>query len=159
VPGSIVLAADTLAARLNPERTVLFLGAGASVPSGAPTGGALAVELSQQLANGEIVSRELTEAATILENRYGRKALVEDVIRQLKPLEPAGGMLALPEFNWYSIYTTNFDQIVEKAYARARKPVNVIKSNYDWERLESEDGTPLFKIHGCISGDVVLGHK
>jgi hypothetical protein len=68
-------------------------------------------------------------------------------------------MLTLPEFPWDAIYTTNFDLIVERAFAAVRKPLIVIKSNYDWERLEDEDGVPLFKIHGCISGDVVLGTR
>ncbi len=85
MPGSIVLSASTLAARLKPERTVLFLGAGASVASGGLTGQALAIELSQRLANGDVVSRDLTEATTILQNRYGRKALIEQVIVLVRP--------------------------------------------------------------------------
>jgi hypothetical protein len=147
---------DDFAGSVDPARTVLLLGAGASVPSGAPTAAQLAKSISEEL-RGRVVSEDLEELATILERLVGRQALVEAVRKRLKDLKPTGGLLALPEFPWAAIYTTNFDRLIEKAYRRVGRPLSVIRSNYDYAKLEQGDATPLFKIHGCISEDIVDG--
>jgi hypothetical protein len=95
----------------------------------------------------------------MLEAVDGRPRLVEAVRGQLKRLEPAGGFLVLPEFEWAAIYSTNFDRLIEKSYCRVGKPLVVIRSNYEYAKLEQEQGTPLFKIHGCITQDIVDGHR
>ncbi len=101
-------ALSEVASQLVPERTVLFLGAGAGVPSGAPTGPQLASMLGEDLA-GEHISDDLMEASSILENRYGRRPLIEAVRRHLSGLHPTGGLLSLPQYDWPVLYTTNFD--------------------------------------------------
>ena len=35
----------------------------------------------------------------------------------------------------------------------------VIRSDCDYSKLEGNEGTPLFKIHGCITQDTVDGHR
>jgi hypothetical protein len=156
---AVNISLNELARRVDPTRCVLFLGAGSSIPSGGKSGRDLATQLCRDLAAGEVLSEDLAEATTILENRYGRRAVVEKVVEYHKRLQPTGGLMAVPEFGWSAIYTTNFDQIVERAYQRANRPLIVVKSNYDWSDLETRDGTPLFKLHGCITRDRVLGHR
>lgn len=116
-----VIPLDELAQGVNPARTVLFLGAGASVPSGAPTGAQLAEAVSVEL-RGRVISADLQELATILERLVGREALVAAVRKQLTELAPSRGLLTLPEFPWHAIYTTNFDRLVELAYRRVGNP-------------------------------------
>lgn len=147
-----------LARLIRPDQTVLFLGAGSAVPSGAPTAKELAEHLCLELA-GEILSDDLTEAATILENRYGRQAVVDAVRSALMGLQPTGGLLALPARSWHTIYTTNYDELIESAYKRAAKALNVVISNYDYGDADGRTGTPLFKIHGSISQDEVDGSR
>jgi hypothetical protein len=101
---------------------------------------------------------DLQETCSILDHRYGRQALVEALRMRIGHLEPTGGLLSLPAFDWAAIYTTNFDEVVEKAYRRAGKPLNVVRSNMDYGSIETRSGTPLFKLHGCISRDTVDGH-
>ncbi|WP_157864223.1 SIR2 family protein [Mycolicibacter heraklionensis] len=80
------------------------------------------------------------------------------VRRRLNDLEPTGGMLALPAFNWKAIYTTNFDQLVEKSYKLSKTELNVVRTNYEFSTKSSNDNiVPLYKIHGCISKDIALG--
>lgn len=148
-----------LARMIVPEKTSLFLGAGASVPSGAPTGAQLAYLLCERLAKGEKISDDLTETASILENRYTRPRLIEEVRKILRPLEPTGGLLTLPEFNWGSVYTTNYDYLIEGAYRKSGKSINVIRSNFDWARTETGSGVIYYKIHGCLSQDIADGHN
>lgn len=157
-PEPSIVPLDELARALEPERTILLLGAGAAVPSGAPTGRDLAVHLSREL-RGRVISDDLMEAATILQQRVGRRPIVEEIRKLLKPLTPSGGLATLPEFPWAAIYSTNFDQLVERAYRRVGKPITVVRSNFDWGKLERAEGPPLFKIHGCISEDLIDGHR
>ncbi len=145
--------------RLKPEKTVLLLGAGASVPSGAPTSAELAAYLSAQLAPGEHISDDLAETCSILENRLGRRPLVEAIRTRLRPLRPSGGLLSLPEFAWPCLYTTNFDRLLELAYKDAQSSLVPIRSNFDYYKADGSNGLPLFKIHGCITEDIVDGHN
>lgn len=154
-----MLSIKELATQLDPRATVLFLGAGSSIPSGAPSGGRLALELVNALSPGDDLGTDLLEVASILDGRYGRVALVRAVRQILQPLTPTGGLLALPLYPWNAIYTTNFDQLVEQAYRQAAKHVIAIRSNFEYGRSEAEEGTPLYKIHGCISQDIADGHK
>jgi NAD-dependent SIR2 family protein deacetylase len=137
---------------------VLFLGAGASIPSGAPSGPSLAVYLQNHLVGGEDISNDLMELASILESRIGREPLVRAIQHKLEKLTPRGGLMALPEVKWDSIYTTNFDDLVEKAFGRCGYSLTPIRSNFEYGRETSVE-TNLFKIHGCISQDRCLGHK
>ena len=152
-----MISVTALADRIQPEKTVLLLGAGASVPSGAPTGSVLARGLARELTpvpDGD----DLTEIASIYENRMGRRPLVTSVRRRLSPLTPTGSLLALPRFGWRAIFTTNFDRLVELSYKESEIDLEVIRSNFDFSRTTPESVTKLFKIHGCISQDIVDGH-
>lgn len=149
----------SFARQIAPQKTVLFLGAGASVPSGAPTAEQLCRYLEDSLAKGRRISTDFAELCSLLEQRYSREALVSAVRNRLKNLIPTGGLLALPDFGWHSIYTTNFDTLVELAYLKAEKPIVAIRSNLEYGHLETDDGTPFFKLHGCITEDVIDGAK
>src|SRR6266487_1069402 len=94
---------------LKPDRTVLFLGAGASVPSGAPIAFELGRQLSAKVAGESTLSDDFVETCSILDHRYGRAALVAAIRGLLSELQPTGGLLAIPEFEWSALYTTNFD--------------------------------------------------
>lgn len=148
----------TLARTLEVGKTYLFLGAGACVTSGAPSGPQLASLLCDRLAKSEKISDDLMEVCSILENRLGRKALIEAVRAELRNLTPTGGLLALPEFDWPGIFTTNYDFLVERAYQKCNKSLIVIKSNFEWGKNDNS-GTPYFKIHGCLSEDIADGHR
>ncbi|MBR0757206.1 SIR2 family protein [Bradyrhizobium jicamae] len=137
----------------------LLLGAGASIPSGAPTGAALAHTLWKKVANSEPISDDLLETTSILCRRHGRSAVVEEIKNILRPLRPTGGLLGLPNVEWGAIFTTDFDQLVEAAYRRHNKQLTVFRSNYDFTRKEDASGHRLYKIHGCISQDRSNGDK
>lgn len=151
---------DELVAKINPRQTALLLGAGASIPSGAPSGRELSSRLAAKipaLSNGE--SYSLSEVCSIFEQRLGRPALASEVVKILKPLDPTGGLQLLPKFDWYRIYSTNFDQLVEKVYRAAGRDIQVRRSNFDFSQPTNAGSVEYFKIHGCISEDAGLGHK
>jgi GTPase SAR1 family protein len=150
---------QALKAAIKPSKTALLLGAGASVPSGGPTGAQLAERLWRKVADSDPKSDDLLETSTILVRRYGRKAVVDEIVSALTHLRPTGGMQGLPDFGWEQVFTTNFDRIIEKAFRLRKIPAVVIRSNYDFTNKESNAGTRIFKIHGCITQDETLGHK
>jgi hypothetical protein len=144
---------------ITPSDAALLLGAGASVPSGAPTGAALAHRLWRAITKTDPVSEDLVETTAILCRRFGRTAVIDELIRVLQPLRPAGGMLGLPTLGWQNIFTTNFDRLVELAFSRQKLPLAVLRSNYDFTRKEDAAGQRLFKLHGCITQDRSRGDK
>lgn len=151
-------ALSALASSLSPARTVLLFGAGASVSSGAPTAPEMCQFLQESLAGGERISESLSELASLLEKRQSRRAVVDAVVSRLRPLTPDGALVTLATFPWPSLYTTNYDRLIEQAYQRARRPLSVVRSNAEWT-AGHEPGVPvLYKLHGCISQDRCLGH-
>ena len=150
---------STLCANIQPQSTSLVLGAGASVPSGAPSGAALSQSIWELVAKSSAQSDDLVESASILERRFGRKAVIEAVQRTLQSLSPCGGLLGLPAFPWRQLFTTNFDRLVELAYKSQGVPLVAMRSNYDLSTRESIGKTVLYKIHGCVTQDRSLGDK
>lgn len=143
---------DDLCRHLEPTRTCILLGAGASVSSGAPTGAQLARILATRI-GPSAESEDLAEVCGIYENRYGRKDLVREIRARLRNLKPTQGVLALPYFNWRAIYSTNFDRLVEDSYALAGRDMHVVRSNYDFSRETRASQVVLYKIHGCVTQD------
>jgi hypothetical protein len=59
---------------------------------------------------------------------------------------------------WKGIYTTNYDELVEDAYRRAKKPLTVFSSDFDFKAQNDPTSMKLFKLHGTISKDSVDGY-
>lgn len=151
---------DQLISKINPRQTALLLGAGASIPSGAPSGAELARRLSVKLPDiGPSNTFTLSELCSLYEDYHGRNTLAKHVFDILDPLEPTAGIRLLPHFDWYRIYSTNFDQLVEKVYHATERELLVRRSNYDFSRPNPGGSLELFKIHGCITQDVGFGHN
>lgn len=156
----LTIAMEDLANLVRPDRTVLFLGAGATIPSGAPSGDALARFVSEELADShEAIGDGLAETCSLLESKYGRAALVAAVRKALVDLRPTGGLTMVPAWSWSAIFTTNFDTLVEQAFRNERKPLTVLRSNFDYTDLADQATTPLYKIHGSVEQDIVDGHR
>ncbi len=136
----------------------LLLGAGSGIPSGAPSGPELAAYLTEYIdPQVRDEGRALSEVAEILEAKHGRRVVVKAVIDRLVNLTPCGGILSLPYFQWRAIYSTNFDRLIELAFEKAKKSLPVIRSDFDFDRLDDPSMLAYFKLHGCITQDRSLG--
>lgn len=149
---------DRFVRDLDPSRTVLLFGAGAARSSGAPLSIELCRHLEETLGTGERISDDLAELALILERRKTRRAVIDVLVERLRTLEPDGAMVALAAYPWPSIYTTNYDLLVEGAFRKAGTPLATVRSHFDWEMAHTTGKTVLYKLHGCISQDRSLGH-
>lgn len=149
---------DALAKQLNPERTILLFGAGASIPSGAPSVSDIISDLSTALG----VSAEgynFAEFCSLFEIRRNRRDMVGIVRNRLKNLRPTGGLLNLPDNPWRSIFTTNYDDLIEKCYLKKSRAIKVFSSNFDFDGNTPPNAIPIFKLHGTVGLDVVDGHN
>jgi len=146
-----------LVEQLTPVNTVLIFGAGASLPSGAPSVGELISDISKDF-NIEPDGLNLAEIAAVAEMKRNRSDLITLIRKRFKGLKAKGSLLNLPRHDWKSIYTTNYDELVEDTYRRAQKPLQVFASDFDFKVQLDPTATKYFKIHGTINKDSVDGH-
>ncbi|WP_208449425.1 SIR2 family protein [Burkholderia ambifaria] len=146
-----------LALTVEPERTVLFMGAGACISSHAPSVGRL-LELLQARFGLDHNGYSLREYSGIIEEQFGRKDLIETLRKAFRGLSPTGSLLNLPLYKWKSIYTTNYDTLVEQCYKKKDIPLLVYESNFDFQIHEQSDSVKFFKLHGSIDKDLCDGH-
>lgn len=143
-------------------RAILFLGAGATIPSRSVngktglSGNALRDKLCDMFLGGEGKSRPLNYvadrsiAAAGLANVHW---FLKDLFQDLQPTE---GHLAIPKFRWKGIVTTNYDWLVEKSYEKTEIPLQTYermiwdRDNFDAIARDSAK-VPLLKLHGCLS--------
>lgn len=144
-------------------KVVLFLGAGASYgatspspPHAPPTGVGLASLLSDKFLGGQAKDKPLTVVAEYCIARSDWRTVQHFIADMFSPFKPSPAQLKIPSFRWAALVTTNYDQILERAYAetpaRLQSPVPLLKNTdrVDYE-LRGADRVPLLKLHGCIS--------
>lgn len=149
-----MLNVNELAKRVDPRKTSLLLGAGASIESGGPSGADLAAELSSRF--GYESGLTLSEVSTLVTIDKDRRELVTAIREILGAVHPTGGVRLIPDFDWRGIYSTNFDRIVEDAYHNSGRQLAIVRSNYEFRDFDP-DSALLYKIHGCMTLDSVDG--
>ncbi|MDH2248419.1 SIR2 family protein [Pseudomonas sp. GD03855] len=145
-----------LAKKINPEKTVLFFGAGSSIPSGAPS---VSKIIDRFTSNYELDGQgySLSELASLVEQKHSRKEMIGTLRGLFNNIRPTGSLLNLPLYNWKNIYTTNYDNLIEQSYERKGKDLSVVSSNFDFTVQKIPESTKLFKLHGTIEHDEVDG--
>jgi hypothetical protein len=153
---------DYLITQIRDGNAVIFLGAGASreamTTDGAkcPTTAALTTLLSQKFLGGKFANSSLSQAAEYAISESDL-VTVQGYIRDLFiGLKPTSAHLKLPRFDWFGLATTNYDTLVEDAYAvadgsgQAIKPLIENSDRVD-ESLRNPRNVLYAKMHGCIT--------
>src|SRR5690606_39449783 len=117
-----------LTKRIKPNNTVLFFGAGSSIPSGAPSVTRL-IELFSDLFSLDSDGYSLSEISSLVEQKRSRKEMIECLRIPFKTLTATGSLLNVPLYNWKNIYTTNYDNLIEQAYSKKQIPLSVTSTN------------------------------
>lgn len=149
---------NRLATELQPERTILLLGAGACISSHAPSVPKL-MQLFEEEFKVSGNGYNLREFTAILENQFSRKQLIDTLRKPFKNLHPTGSLLNIPLYPWKSIFTTNYDTLIEQCYHRKQVELRVYQSNFDFTVHAHSDCAKLFKLHGSIEHDIAYGHQ
>ena len=141
-----------LAAKIRPDRTVLFFGAGSSIPSGAPS----VSKIIERLASAFEIDADgysLSEMTSFAEQKKHRKEVIKLLRSMFSHTTPTGSLLNLPLYDWKNIYTTNYDTLIEQSYAKKERDLTVISSNFDFTVQSVPEAIKLFKLHGTIDKD------
>ncbi len=85
--------------------------------------------------------------------------MITEVRSLFKNLKPTAGLLNLPIYDWKSIYTTNYDDLIEQTFKRKAKPIGLFTSNFDFGNTSRTAETRLYKIHGTLEKDVAFGDQ
>jgi len=145
--------------RILSGRCVLFLGAGASVESGIPKAEELVCELSAKFLEGHHKDEPLSTVASYIEHKtgVGRVELIRYIVDRISHCSPNGGHFELVKFPWTAIYTTNYDDLIERAFNESlsgNSLVKIVKSSDLSMQSQIETravDTHLYKLHGCIT--------
>jgi tetratricopeptide (TPR) repeat protein len=141
---------------------VLFLGAGASMGAQDSKGNnmlgvkGLKAKISDEFLGGKEKESSL---ASISELAISEKDLVSFQIfikNIFSDFQPSDFHKKIPLYKWVNIFTTNYDQIIEKSYASCEKSIQKLVPIYrDTDRVEAlvnvSTDVPYVKLHGCIS--------
>ncbi len=140
-----------------PAKTVLLFGAGSSIPSNAPSVKLIKSHFAKRFEVAED-KYSLREQSSIAETRSSRRSLITALRELFHNLRPTGGLLNLPLYDWKSLFTTNYDSLIEQSYKQAGRDIGVFSSNFDFTIHELPAQVKLFKLHGTIEKDVSDGH-
>jgi len=152
----VPIAIQEITDQIQPDKTILIFGAGASMPSNAPSTESLIQAISLEYGI-EADGLNLSEISALAEDKRNRADLIHLIRQKFRGLKAKGSLLNLPNHDWKGIYTTNYDELVEDAYKRAAKALVVFASDFDFQAQSDPTATKLYKLHGTISKDSVDG--
>lgn len=145
---------------LSTRTATLFLGAGINAgicnQNGEefPLGTGLAKLICRDLLEDELLELTLDEAAEYARSRVGPQALNKYLFDLFSGFNPGLAHIAAVQVPWDTIYTTNFDDLLERAEQKAGQQVagriKVIMSlDTGLSHLREQD-IPYYKLHGSI---------
>lgn len=144
------------------QRAILFLGSGASKDAvhtnktPIPTGESLRDLICDKFFHGLLKDKPLSAVSAMAANEAGDLLFQKFIYDLFYPYQPASFHKLIPQFRWKAIATTNFDLIIERAYAEIpgalQKLVKSTKDGDSFDQRMSETTYPLgfYKLHGCI---------
>ncbi|TIS85499.1 SIR2 family protein [Mesorhizobium sp.] len=147
-----------LVADIIPKYTVLLFGAGSSIPSGAPS----VAKIVQHFEATFCMNPDgftFAEFCSLVERDKTRTRMIEQLRKLIDGLHPQGGIRNLPLYDWRSIFSTNYDNLIEQSYKAHGKTCRVYSSNFDFTIKDDDPDAFLFKLHGTIEKDIVDGHN
>lgn len=148
---------STFVKDIQPESTILFFGAGSSLPSHAPSVSEIIAHLSRAFGQPS-EGFTLAELSELIDQKTkDRQRMISEVRSLFSTIRPTGGLLNIPLYEWKALYTTNYDELVEEAYKHADRSLTVYSSNFDFTLRGNPVSTKLFKLHGTISKDTSSG--
>lgn len=151
-----------LSENINSGRVILFLGSGATIgaytESGkqAPKGNDLANILSKKYFGEENTSKSLSSISELAISETDIHTVQHFIKDYFDEFQPADFHLKIPTFRWVSIYTTNYDLVIERAYQNQRNKTQDIKCIYKNsdrvdEVIRATNSICYVKLHGCIT--------
>lgn len=141
---------------------VLFLGAGASFGSWGSKGEKPlnGLKLRDQICDTFLGKQHKDKALTRVAEFAKYESSLNEVQQYIKtifwPLQPAKFHELVAKFRWFSIVTTNYDLIVERAYGNVKSPAQrlepIIRDGDNFSSIIRDNtAVPYLKLHGCLT--------
>jgi SIR2-like domain len=139
-------------------RAMLFLGAGASYgamhPGGkkVPDANELRNLICDRFLSSDLKTSSLIECSDYAIDSHDLNTFQQFIRDTFNPFTPAEFHSLIPTFNWNSVFTTNYDLIVERTYKHDAAYVQYVKNGQkvDFELREKPASILLAKLHGSI---------
>ncbi|MEH6491659.1 P-loop NTPase [Halopseudomonas sp.] len=143
-------------------KAVLFLGAGAAFGARGDngevslSGAGLRDAISERFLGGEEKKKTLIQVADYAKHEAGLFEVQQFIRKTFLPLKPAKFHQIIPSFRWHSIFTTNYDLVLERAYSdhsqRMQSIAPITRDGDNFSEVMSDINlVPYFKLHGCIN--------
>ncbi|RFZ81281.1 hypothetical protein DYU05_20070 [Mucilaginibacter terrenus] len=143
------------------KNVVLFLGSGFAYnsvhPQGrkAPLGQALSDDIARKFLGNDYVGNPLTynsDLAISASSLFDVQRFIYDIF---EPFAPNEKQVAFSNFSWKSIFTTNYDLLLEKAYDKNREAAQslsvVYRNTREQDIFKNQNSVPYYKLHGTIT--------
>ena len=144
---------ENFGSALRRRSAAAFLGAGLSQGAGYPTWQGLLKDAALELGLDVRQDCDLVDVAQFVVNEDGGERarlnqLIKESFETIKPVPEAMKVLArLPLAN---IWTTNYDTLMERAYAEVRRSAPEVKRHHGDLTLRHHAQTVLYKMHGSV---------
>lgn len=149
---------DRLVEHLSRREVVLFVGAGASIEAQPklPTWKELIKELRKdlpELAGVDISGYDDLDVAQWFVDAHGRERLQERIVELFgnEYRRPSSLQQALAKLPVNVVFTTNYDQLLERAFGRSGEMPDAVVDDSHVGRINDLSGTTVVKLHGCVS--------
>lgn len=135
----------------NNEATI-FLGAGMSDEAGLPSWKMLFKPLAKELGiDLETTNYQLYDIAQFYANAKGPNQLYKKISSEINRIDDTSETLdELTNMQCNSIWTTNFDKVIENNYYKKGKQTNIIYSEENLVSVELNKNINIFKLNGDI---------
>lgn len=152
---------DDLKEAIREKRAILFAGAGVSAVLGAPTWGELIDHIGEELGFEPEVFRSLSTNYLTLAEYYKLERGSIGPLRSWMDkswnfsdgdIEGSGVHQRIVELDFPTIYTTNYDSNIERAFEQSGKKIRKIVDVKDFLSVEG-DARQIIKLHGDFEND------
>lgn len=145
---------ESLLAKILAKKCVLFLGAGATRESGGVLGNELGKHIYNTIGDIGIEYKENLAKYTQTLVNSGYRDEIECIVRnRFSSLKPSLSFSKIATIPWKAIYTTNYDDLVEKSYAKQHFYKCIVSSPIVMRETNGGIEIPLYKINGDINTD------
>ena len=136
---------------INDEASI-FIGTGVSMNSGLPSWHKLLAPCFEQLNISSSKNLSLYKIAQYYANSHSDSALRKMVNEKINTFYESNELLEiLLKINFRSIWTTNYDNLVENELRKNKIPHNVIIDEKDLTQISTHDKVNIYKINGDVS--------
>ncbi len=143
---------DEFAQRIINNEASVFVGTGLSMNSGVPSWERLLDLCYQHLDINPSRNTDLYKIAQYYANQYSDAELRKKVHAQINTYYESNVYLStLLDLNFKSIWTTNYDNLIETELRNKKIPCNVVGNEQNLAQINTYDKVNVYKINGDIS--------